>query len=245
MQNTSQLYKDIVAGDHWFETMIAIEDTQGNLNGLSESSIFSVTISRNGMSENKPSVGGALSAVLNCKIVKPTFSIPRLARVLVRKRAKNSVGYSPQRSEWLNSGTFWIDTRCYNKTLSDTETMSITAYDSMAKADADYPNTSHSWPYLDKSVVAEIASAIGVTVDSRTNNFLTAGYMIDLPVGYTMRETLAHIAGAYGGNFVMTADNALLFVPLYGLEPDITGDYLADENGNALVFGNEGWCILV
>lgn len=241
MQNTSQLYKDIVARDHWFETMISIEDANGNLWSLNENNIFSANISRNGMSENKPSVGGALSAVLNCKIVKQTFSIPRVAKIIVRKRARNET----QTSEWLRSGTFWIDTRSQSKTTSGIETMSITAYDSIAKADADYPNTSHSWPYLDKSVVAEIASAIGVTVDSRTNNFLTAGYMIDLPVGYTMRETLAHIAGAYGGNFVMTADNALLFVPLYGLEPDITGNYLADENGNALVFGNEGWCILV
>ena len=241
MQNTSQRYKDIVAGDHWFETMISIEDAGGNLRNLNEDNIFSASISKNGMSENKPSVGGALSAVLNCKIVKPTFSIPRVAKIIVRKRARNDA----QTSEWLSSGTFWIDTRSQSETISAIETMSVTAYDSMAKTDADYPNTSHSWPYLDKSVVAEIASAIGVTVDSRTNNFLTAGYMIDLPVGYTMRETLAHIAGAYGGNFVMTADNALLFVPLYGLEPDVTGNYLADESGNALVFGNEGWCILV
>lgn len=241
MQNTSQLYKDIVAGDHWFETLIELEDSNGNLISLTESSIYSVNITRIGMNNNKPSAAGALSAILDCKISKPNFTIPRLAKIIVRKRAKNDT----QTSEWVNSGTFWIDTRSYSKSTSSIETVNITAYDSMAKADADYPNTSHAWPYLDKSVVAEIASAIGVTVDSRTNGFISAGYMIDLPIGYTMRETLAHIAGAYGGNFIITADNALLFVPLYGLDPDITGYYLADENGNALVYGNEGWCILV
>ena len=84
-----------------------------------------------------------------------------------------------------------------------------------------------------------------MTVDSRTYGFLTAGYEIALPVGYTMRETLAHIAGAYGGNFIITSENKLLFVPLYGLDPDVTGSYLADENGNALVLGSEEWYILV
>ena len=69
--------------------------------------------------------------------------------------------------------------------------------------------------------------------------------MLGLPVGYTMRETLEHISAAYGGNFIISNEGKLLFVPLYGFDPEINGNYLADESGNALVFGNEGWCILV
>lgn len=236
MQNTSALYQTIIAGDHWFETKISIAG-----NEITESGLFSVSRTRNGMNGNKPSVGGAIISTLDLKILTPSFTIPKRATIIVYCRAKNA----SQTSEWISCGTYFVDTRKYSKSSSLVETMEITACDAMAKAEADYPNTSHNWPYLDKNVVAEIASTIGVTVDSRTNQFLTSGYMIGLPVGYTMRETLEHIAGAYGGNFVITSENKLLFVPLYGFDLAETGNYLADESGNALVFGNEGWYILV
>ncbi len=235
MQTHPTNYDTIIAGEHWFETQVTIAG-----NAVAETSIMSLNRSRPGMPENKPS-GGALSATLNLTILKPNFSIPKLATIVVKVRARNS----SLTSGWLNQGTFFIDTRKNNESAGSLGTIQITAYDSMAKAEADYPSVNHSWPALDKTVVSDIATAIGVTVDSRTNSFLTSGYMIDLPLGYTMRETLEHIAAAYGGNFVITADNKLLFVPLYGFEPRVIGNYLADTNGDALVFGNEGWCILV
>ena len=86
---------------------------------------------------------------------------------------------------------------------------------------------------------------MGVSVDARTTAWLTAGYLIELPTAYTMRETLEHIAAAYGGNFVISAEGKLLFVPLCGMDEPSAFDYLADENGDALVFGSESWCILV
>lgn len=236
MQTTSALYKTIIAGTHWFETKISIAG-----NEIAESGIVSMSRSRPGFSGEKPSIGGALSSTLNLKIMKPSFTIPRMAEIDVFVRVKNKT----QTSEWLAQGVYFIDTRKTNESVNAVATVEIAAYDAIAKAEADYPSTDHDWPYLDKSVVAEIASAIGVTVDSRTNQFLTASYMINLPSEYTMRETLEHIAAAYGGNFVVTSDNKLLFVPLYGFDYEESGYYLADESGNALVFGNEGWYILV
>lgn len=236
MQTHPTNYDTIIAGEHWFETQVTIAG-----NAVAETSIMSLNRSRPGMPENKPSIGGALSATLNLTILKPSFTIPKLATIVVKVRARNS----SLTSGWLNQGTFFTDTRKHNESAGSLGTIQITAYDAMAKTEADYPSTNHSWPALDKTVVSDIATAIGVTVDSRTNSFLTSGYLIDLPLGYTMRETLAHIAAAYGGNFVITADNQLLFVPLYGFDPDITGNYLADASANALVFGNEGWCVLV
>ena len=147
-------------------------------------------------------------------------------------------------SEWLPNGVFWLDTREY-RTYGGESFVSIHGYDAMLKAEDDYPSTNHSWPYLDTAVVAEIATAMGVSVDARTTAWLTAGYLIELPTAYTMRETLEHIAAAYGGNFVMSAEGKLLFVPLCGMDEPSAFDYLADENGNALVFGSESWCILV
>ena len=237
MQTTSALYKTIVATPgHKFETKITI-----NGNDVAATSIMSLHRDRNGMPSEMPSVGGAGSSTLTLRILTPNFTIPLLAEIDVYVRVTDGT----DTSEWIPQGVYFVDTRKTNESVNAIGTVDITAFDAMAKADADYPDTNHAWPYLDISVVTEIATAIGVTVDTRTNGFITAGYMIEVPTNYTMREVLQNIAASYGGNFVITAENKLLFVPLYGLEPRVIGNYLADENGNALVFGNEGWCILV
>lgn len=238
MQATSSLYKSIVSGEHEFETKISIAG-----NEIGEDKIFSIRRDVLGVSGNKPTVGGALSSTLKITVATPSFAIPRMAEIDIFVRAKNNA----QTSEWIRQGVYFIDTRKVTNNNDGLNVLTINGYDAMMKAEQDYPDTNHNWPYLDKNVVAEIASAIGVSVDSRTNSFLTAGYMIDLPIGYTMRETLEHIATMYCGNFVMSNDGKLLLVPLYGLAADewLTGNYLADGNGSALTFGNEGWYILV
>lgn len=237
MQTTSALYKSIVSGDHYFETKITV-----NGNELTEEKIFSLHRERPGMYENNPSIGGALSSTLSLTILNPDYTIPQRAEIKVYYRARNET----QTSEWIAAGTYYIDTR--EKKEAAVETLEINAFDAMIKAEQDYPDTEHNWPYRDRYVVAEIAQAIGVTVDSRTNTFLTAANMIDLPLQYTMREVLEHIAAMYAGNFVITADNKLLFVPLFGLDPEETlvGRYWTPEGStDALTFGNEGWYILV
>ena len=77
----------------------------------------------------------------------------------------------------------------------------------------------------------------------KTTAILTSAYKFGLPAGYTMRETLEHIAAAYGGNFVISMENKLLFVPLYGLDPEESGYFLAVDNGDALTDGS--WYIIV
>lgn len=239
MQTTSALYKTIVSGDHWFETKITI-----NGNEVGESNIISLSRDRSGMNENRPSVGGAISSTLRLTIVEQNFTIPQRAEIKVYYRAKNT----SQTSEWLPAGTYYIDTRKKSETYNSINTLSINAFDAMIKAEQDYPDTEHNWPYRDRAVVAEIADAIGVTVDSRTNTFFTAANMIDLPISYTMREVLERIAAMYVGNFVITAENKLLFVPLFGLDPEenLVGRYWTPEGStDALTFGNEGWYVLV
>ena len=284
MQNTSALYKQIIAADtHWFENKLV-------LNGVTyaEEDLFKIETSQQAV-VGKPEIGKAISAEIDVHMVEPTVAIPKMAAMTPYFRACGLVSESEtasivndiivmtdativndiltfdedsgvyisqadiltwsgdhlveKQSEWLPKGTFYIDTREHIDGASPT--LRIHGYDAMAKAEADYPNTNHAWPYLDTSVVTEIAQTIGVTVDSRTWDFLTASYMIDLPVSYTMRETLEHIASTYCGNFVISAEGKLLFVPLFGFDPELDADYLADEDGNALTFGNEGWFILV
>lgn len=239
MQMTSALYKQIVSGRHWFNTKITISG-----NTLLETQIKKIETERPGINAEIPSVGGALSATLQMTVINPSFTIPTRAEIVVYYRACNET----QNSEWLEYGTFYIDTRETSANYNAVQTITITAFDSMIKTEADYPDANHNWPYLDKNVVAEIAQTIGVTVDSRTNDNLTAGYMVELPSGYTMREVLEHIAAANCGNFVITSENELLFVPLIGLDPEINlvGNYLTPEGStDALQFGDEGWYILV
>lgn len=150
-------------------------------------------------------------------------------------------------SEWLQMGVYYIDTRQTTHNDDGVDKLTIHGYDAMLFGEADYPSTIHAWPATDISVVQEIAQTMGVTLDPRTLDYLTAGYEIQLPTAFSMRETLGHIAGAYGGNFAMSQEGKLLFLPLMGLsmEDDTVGSYLADESDNALLFGNEGWYILV
>lgn len=237
MQTTSALYKSIVAGEHYFETKITL-----NGNEVTEDKIISLERTRPGISGNGPTVGGALCSTIRMTIINPAYTIPERAEIKVYVRASNGT----QTSEWIQSGTYYIDTRARKATYNAVETIEFTAFDALILTDQDYPDTEHDWPYYDIHVVQEIASTIGVTVDSRTIGFLTSRYSINLPSGYTMRETLQNIAALYGGNFVMTDSNTLLFVPLYGIDPDITGYYLADRDGTtALMMGDEGWFILV
>lgn len=239
MQTTSALYKQIVSGRHWFNTKITIAG-----NTLLETQIKEIEAERPGINAEIPSVGGALSATLQMTVINPSFTIPTRAEIVVYYRACNET----QSSEWLDYGTFYIDTRETSANYNAVQTVAITAFDSMIKTEADYPDTDHDWPYLDKLVVAEIAQAIGIEVDSRTYGSMTVDYMVNPPTGEVMREVLEHIAAANCGNFVITAENKLLFVPLIGLDPEqnLVGRYLTPEGStDALTFGDEGWYILV
>lgn len=141
------------------------------------------------------------------------LTFPRMAENNVFIRAAND----NQVSEWIPAGTYYIDTRKQTETADGIVSIQIVAYDAMMMFEQDYPDTTHAWPYKDTLVVAEMAAAVGIQVDSRCATYLNKEYMIDLPVSYTMRETLEHIAAAYCGNFIITAENKLLFVPIYGL----------------------------
>lgn len=245
MQTRPTNYINIVEGEgeHWFETRVKFGS-----NTVNESQIFSLERSMPGMASNRPCVGAALSSTLSLKIVNPSFTVGRMAQINVEIRAKNA----SSSSSWIPAGTYYTDTRSVTEADGGIKLLNITAFDIMAKAEADYPDTEHDWPYRDRLVVDEIVKTVfGVTSassveDSSIGTYITAGYMVDLPISYTMREVLANIAASYGGNFVITAENKLKFIPLFGFdESQFTGFYLADENGNALTFGNEGWCILV
>lgn len=110
----------------------------------------------------------------------------------------------PSYSGWLPFGTFYIDTR----SKSPNGRLSITAYDAMMMTEQDYIDNSGSYPMQMSSAVNFICSTLGLQLDSRSQ---IAPYTIDSPTGvYKIREVLAGIAAASGGNAVITKDGKLL-----------------------------------
>ena len=148
-------------------------------------------------------IGGANCAMLNLEIIAD--NIPRGAEI---KRAVRLVNGDTV-SEWLPKGTFYT-----NRRICDGDYWRIEAYDAMRKADSDYlPDTiTDDWPKPMAEAVAEIAAAMGIEIDPRTE--IDPSYMLAMPVGYTKRQVLAHIAAAHGGNWIISDTGKLYLVPL-------------------------------
>ena len=234
MLSTSQTYQTLVGrADHIFESKIVINSVTYDKTKIIEISTSVTTMN------DAPCVGRAVGTEINVSILNPTATVPKMAtmELYVRAAANGTT------SEWIPQGTYFVDTRKQSQNDDGLDVLTIHGYDAMLKAEGDFPSTNHTWPATDTTVLADIATAIGVTVDSRTTAFLTAAYKFNLPVGYSMRETLEHIAASYGGNFVISMENKLLFVPLFGLDPEESWYFLSDENGNALTDGS--WYIIV
>lgn len=229
MYTTSLFYRTIIAeANHWFETQVVIAG-----NTCSQSEIMSVSADYRMFTENQPTVGGCLAGELSVSLLNPAFAIPRMAIVEPYVRVTDGT----QTSEWIPQGKFYIDTREVTNNDDDLPILSLHCYDAMLKTEADYPSTTHSWPYADTAVVQEIATTLGFGVDDRTWDLMTRNYQISLPAGYSMREVLSNIAGMYAGNWIMNYDGELLLVAVNGLPPET--NYLIDSIGDAITFGGD------
>ena len=248
MYSTSLLYRQIIAGEHWFETKVAFNSGSSYAEVLRDE-LIEVSAQYRMFSGDQPSVGGCLAGELSVRLLNPSFAIPRMGLVRPFVRVRNET----QTSEWIPQGKFYIDTRETTNNDDGLPILSLHCYDAMLKAEADYPNTTHNWPYLDINVVKEIAKAMGLQtyasstygIDSRTITAMNNGYTIGLPAGQTMREVLSHIAAMYGGNWVMSYDGKLLLVKLTDLPPET--NLLVTPAGIPFVFegGDEDVRIIV
>ena len=94
-----------------------------------------------------------------------------------------------------------------------------------------------TWPMPVETAVNDIASRMGVSVDSRTvldSNF-PVQYPVDDDGDMTMREALGRIAVANAGNWIITDDGELLLVGLNSMPKET--NYLVTETGSAITFG--------
>ena len=172
-------------------------------------------LSRKLLSDDGPSVGGTFAGTFSCAILEATENIPHMAAVVPSYR----LVLGDQVSEWVTLGTFYIDTRKVDKANG---ALLLECYDSMLKADGvggkSYASVTgfSTWPQTMAAVAGEIATIIGVTIDSRTTFKTGGGYMVNYPNDLTMREVLGYIAAAHGGNWTITPANQLRLVPLTG-----------------------------
>lgn len=140
-------------------------------------------------------------------------------------------------SEWLQQGTYFIDTREITHNDDGLDMLTIHGYDAMLRAEQPYASTSLSWPAMDINIVREIAGKIGVQVDPRTVALMTSGYTLPLPTSYSLREILCYIAAKYLGCFIISDIGELRLVSL--LEMPAETNYLIDQIGDVITFGGD------
>lgn len=172
---------------------------------------------------DKLSVGNACSAEFSIVFWQKS-DIPRAAKIIPYCRAN-------EEEEWYQIGIFYIDTR-----QKEGDTLNVFAYDTMIKAEQEWvPRQELNFPMSMKTASAEIASIMGTTLDGRCS--FNEKYTIDYPANeYTLRDVLRYIAGANGGNWIVTNEGKLLLVPLFGYTEYET-NYLVTEYGNPITLG--------
>lgn len=230
MQNVSALYHSILSDEsHWFETRLVIE----GVGTFGETDLFSISTSHQ-MFHGSPTIGSAVAGEIQIKMVYPqSVSIPTMAKLMPQVRVCNAA----QQSEWLAQGVYFVDTRAMTVTDTGESVLELQGYDAMLKAEQPFRSNSITGDSTDVRMVNEIASIMGVEVDERTYDIMTAAYRIPLPTGYSCREVLGYIASMYVGAFIITDEGKLRLVSILELPPET--NYLIDVVGDAITFGGD------
>lgn len=244
MQQTSQLYNSLLAAGAPKEVRALVYRSTNAYNVYGQEKIVSAT-TRASMLDSSLSIGNCIAKELN--LVLRNFAgmptIPRMAKIVMRFRLNDGT----QQSEWIPKGTYFIDTRdeSYEGVLT------INAFDPMLKSEQSFtkPGQQGTWPRSDISVVNTIATAMGVSIDSRTTAIMTRNYQINYPGivldngtpqysqdgAMSMRQILGYIGAMYGGNWIITDENKLRLIVL-GDIPKFQA-LLIDEHGNYITMG--------
>lgn len=252
MQKTSDLYKEIISGVHKKEVRLAVGRT-GTLatskgeritfggvgiltamsdadGGYSMDKLASLKTSRRVFTGDTPSVGDCVSGEISVRMLQPAQTIHRQARIVPYVRVTDGIRYS----EWIQKGVYFIDTRETDDTGKN-KWLTIHGYDSMLKAEQDYPSSTLQWPAKDIDVVREIAAVMNVNIDPRTVEFMTAGYPVEYSAEYSCREVLGYIGAMYAGSWIMNDVGELRLITMYNIPKE--SRVLIDRQGNALTIG--------
>ena len=159
---------------------------------------------------------------------KLTFDTPPTGDLLTW--LQSNATKQPNDTAWIPKGTFWINTREEDPLMN---TVTLHCVDAMMFGEQDFiPEDSELPPWNDETMrtVANMcvqkinASTTGVNVvfDNPNDIQNTAPYILNAPpVGYTVRQILSGIAAAHGGNFIITPQNHLRFIPLIPTDTEV------------------------
>ena len=239
MQARSDKWRSIVASKNFWLKVVAV------INNVTYTEITAPIIERSIFS-SELGIGNCVSASCTFSVKANSANIPKAAKVEIKAQVCTddpSSPTTPEESEQISVGTFYIYTRDENK---DIGMVTLQCYDAMLKANQLYitnptsdPQSRIGWdggkPMAD--CVTEIAARLGVAVDSRTRINTTQNYKIQYPAhyiqstnvnpqtgeetttseettNYTMADVLRIIAAVHGGNWVITPANELRLIPL-------------------------------
>lgn len=166
--------------------------------------------------QDNPTIGGCYSGQNRIQLKVYSTPIPTMAEFRVYKR----IAIGNEASEWLPHGIYYVDTREKDEEL---ETMTFQCYDSMLKAEQVYKDITgiKTWPINDLDCVKNICSLMGIGFDQRGwNAEMSEGSYVGYPNDKTMREILGEIAVAHGGNFIISYEGNLRFIPFKGYNPN-------------------------
>ena len=228
MHNVSNLYLSLLADkNHRVETKLSIAGV-----GYSQADIVKNSLRVYGGLYSTFGIGNCSARQIEFEII-PKGDIPRQAEIKVYARLVSG----EQVSEWIPKGVFYFATR---KTDRKTGVLSVHGYDAMLKAEETWLDSSYdteTWPMPAATAVADIATRMGVAVDSRTvlDEAFPVQYPVDDDGDMTMREALGRIAVANAGNWIITDEGKLLLVGLNSMPTET--HYLITETGSAITFG--------
>ena len=215
MHSVSSGYSRIIAGEHRFDTRVTIAGSQ-----YADDQLISVATRAHTFGSDELQLGRADSREIEISLFGSSASIPRNAEMVVETRPVSYDGSSA--GEWVRKGIFYIDTRSKDhQQIDGDEVISIVGMDAMMRGERYFENLSDGWPEENKpdyEVVQMCADILGVSVDSRTWNIIYSKpgiWRIPLPAQYTVRETLANIAGLYGGSFIINDYGYLQLICLW------------------------------
>lgn len=215
MQTVSTLFNTLLAGVHTLEWQVKVTGT-ATVFGMSD--IANLQIYGGFMPESEMSIGGTVARSMRLRVYDPTetktSTVPTMGELVVECRVKNTSGTT---SEWLAQGVFYVDTRKVDtaKVGGNPKYTEFYCYDAMLKAEQPYdfsgiPSSDHL--LYDYKVAADIATKMGLTIDSRTT--FEWALFPKRTDQYTCRETLSAIAAMNAGNWVITAEGKLRLIPL-------------------------------
>ena len=159
---------------------------------------------------------------------KLTFDTPPTGDLLTW--LQSNATKQPNDTAWIPKGTFWINTREEDPLMN---TVTLHCVDAMMFGEQDFIPEDSNLPLWNDETMRTVANmcvqkinasttGVNVVFDNPNDIQNTAPYILNAPpVGYTVRQVLSGIAAAHGGNFVITPQNHLRFIPLIPTDTEV------------------------